>query len=81
VVDGDPKLRSENPPPAVDANAPDEIYTDGDKPLLPDSKEARALHERPPPTKDELGVGTAGDAGRGSKPGLHNKPIPPRGQM
>jgi hypothetical protein len=73
--------RKREPQSAADVNPRDEYYTDQDKPLVAGSKEARALHENPPPTKGELGVGTAGDAARPSKPGIHNKPIPPRGQM
>lgn len=68
-------------PSAADRNIPDEDYTDQDKPLVAGSSEARALHKRPPPAKGELGVGTAGDAARPSKPGIHNKPIPPRGRL
>jgi hypothetical protein len=72
---------SESPPAAADVNLPDEAYTDQDKPLVGDSREARALHDRPPRTKGTLGVGTAGDAARPTKPGLHNKTVPPRGGM
>ena len=75
------KRRAPDVTSAADANPRDEYYTDQDKPLIAGSKEARALHDRPPPTKGELGVGTAGDAARPTKPGIHNKPIPPRGQM
>jgi hypothetical protein len=75
------RTRGDEPRSAADANIPDEDYTDQDKPLVAGSQEARALHDKPPRTKGELGVGTAGDAARPSKPGIHNKPIPPRGQM
>lgn len=73
--------RSDSPPAAADANMPDEGYSDQDKPLVADSPEARALHDHPPKTKGTLGVGTAGDAARPTKPGIHSKTIPPRGQM
>jgi hypothetical protein len=73
--------RGRDPKSAADVNPRDEYYTDQDKPLVAGSKEARALHEKPPRTKGELGVGTAGDAARPIKPGIHNKPVPPRGQM
>ena len=72
---------SDSPPAAADFNPPDENYTDQDKPLVAGSAEARALHDRPPKTKGTLGVGTAGDAARPTKPGIHSKPIPPRGGM
>jgi hypothetical protein len=75
------RRRSDDVPAAADANIADEDYRDQDKPLVAGSREARALHDRPPPTKGELGVGTAGDAARPAKPGVHNKPIPPRGRM
>jgi len=65
--------------PSPDTTNPrDEDYTDAGKPLVADSPEARALHARPPRAKGELGVGTAGDAARPIKSGLHDKPIPPR---
>jgi hypothetical protein len=80
-VDGSPKLRSDTTPSPADVNIPDEEYTDQDKPLVADSPEARALHDHPSKTKGNLGVGTAGDAARPTKPGIHNKPIPPRGHM
>jgi hypothetical protein len=81
VLDGSPELRSDPTPAAVDRNIPEEDYTDRDKPLVAGSREARALHDRPPPTKGELDVGTAGDAARPSKGGIHGKPLPPRGQL
>jgi hypothetical protein len=75
------RRRTAEPKSASDVNPRDEYYTDQDKPLVAGSREARALHDRPPPTKGELGVGTAGDAARPTKPGIHNKPVPPRGNM
>ena len=80
-VDRPTQRNSDSPPAAADVNPPDENYTDQDKPLVAGSAEARALHDRPPKTKGTLGVGTAGDAARPTKPGIHNKPVPPRGQM
>ncbi len=80
-VDGSPGHKSERTPSAVDANQPDEDYNDGDKPLVAGSAEARALHERPPPAPGELGAGTAGDAARPIKPGVHTKGVPPRGKL
>lgn len=77
----DERLRGKSPPSAADVNPPDEAFGDQDKPLVAGSREARALHDRPPKTKETLGVGTAGDAARPSKPGIHNKPIPPRGKL
>lgn len=68
-------------PAARGDNMSDEDYANGDRPLLPDSATARALHARPPRGRDQLRTGTAGDAGRPSKEGIHNKPIPPRGQL
>lgn len=59
----------------------DEDYTDRDKPLLPKSAEAKRLQEHPPKGKGQLGVGTAGDAGRPTKEGVYGKPVPPRGHM
>jgi hypothetical protein len=75
------RRRTDQPKSASDVNPRDEYYTDHDKPLVAGSREARALHDRPPPAKGELGVGTAGDAARPTKPGIHNKPVPPRGNM
>jgi hypothetical protein len=80
-VDQRAQRDSDSPPAAADVNPPDESYTDQDKPLVADSAEARALHDRPPRTKGTLGVGTAGDAARPTKPGIHNKTVPPRGKM
>ena len=65
------------PKSAADVNPRDEYYTDLDKPLVAGSKPARVLHDNP----GKLGVGTAGDAARATKPGVHNKPIPPRGSL
>jgi hypothetical protein len=73
--------QSDSPPAAADVNMPDEAYTDQDKPLVAGSREARKLHDQPPRTKGTLGVGTAGDAARPTKPGIHNKTVPPRGKM
>lgn len=81
-VDAPPRRRSDSPPSAADMNPRDEdIYTDREKPLVAGSREARALHDNPPRAKGELGVGTAGDAARPIKPGIHGKPLPPRGNM
>ena len=59
----------------------DEDYTDREKPLLPDSVEAKRLQHHPPKGRDQLRVGTAGDAGRPTKEGIEGKPLPPRGHM
>ena len=59
----------------------DEDYTDRDKPLLPKSVEAERLQDHPPAGKGQLGIGTAGDAGRPTKEGVEGKPIPPRGKL
>ena len=75
------KDRRQPMPSADTVNPPDEDYGDQDKPLLAGSPEAKILHRRTSRNKGQLGVGTAGDAARPSKPGLHNKPIPPRGRM
>jgi hypothetical protein len=72
--------RSAPTPSPADVNTPDEEYTDQDKPLVAGSEAARGLHDQPPKSRGGLGVGTAGDAARPSKPGLHNKPLPPRGR-
>lgn len=47
--------------------------------LEPDSPPARALHERPPKGRDQLRVGTGGDAARPGKTGLAATAINPRG--
>jgi hypothetical protein len=78
---GEAGRRSTEPKSAADVNPRDEYYTDKDKPLVAGSKPARALHDNPPPAKGELGVGTAGDAARPTKTGIHGKPIPPRGAL
>lgn len=71
-----------SPPSAADVNPRDEeIYTDREKPLVAGSREARLLHDNPPRTKGTLDVGTAGDAARPTKPGIHGKPLPPRGDV
>jgi hypothetical protein len=80
-VDAAPTRDTDSPRAAADVNPPDEAYTDQDKPLVAGSREARALHDQPPRTKGTLGVGTAGDAARPTKPGIHNKTVPPRGSM
>lgn len=72
---------SAEPKAAADVNPRDEYYTDKDKPLVAGSRLAKALHKNPPTTKGELGVGTAGDAARPTKTGIHGKPIPPRGSL
>lgn len=77
---GDPDRKPPMPSPDA-ANAPDEIYTDRDKPLVSGSREAKALHNHPPRAKGELGVGTGGDAARPGKAGEHDKTLPPRGKM
>jgi hypothetical protein len=69
-------------PPAPDGERMrDEDYTDRDKPLLPGSREARRLQDRPPAGKEQLRVGTGGDAARPGKEGIEGKPVPPRGQL
>jgi hypothetical protein len=77
----DARSRQRSPRAAADVNPPDEEFAEQDKPLVAGSRVARALHKRPPKTKGTLGVGTAGDAARPSKPGIHNKPIPRRGRL
>jgi hypothetical protein len=70
------------PMPAPDGRSQrDYDYTDRDKPLLPKSVEAKRLQDHPPQGKDQLRVGTAGDAGRPTKEGIYGKPIPPRGHL
>lgn len=59
----------------------DEDYTDRDKPLLPDSTEAKRLQQNPPKGSGQLRIGTAGDAARPSKVGIYGKPVPPRGDL
>lgn len=80
-LDRAPESNTDRPRAAADVNPPDEEYTDRDKPLVAGSKEARALQDRPPRTKGTLGVGTAGDAARPTKTGIHSKTLPPRGHM
>jgi hypothetical protein len=81
-VDGSPKHRTDRVPSAADVNPRDEdVYTDRDKPLVAGSRDARALHDHPPKGKDQLEVGSAGDAARPIKTGIGGKPIPPRGNM
>lgn len=76
------RQRNDSPPSAADVNPRDEeIYTDREKPLVAGSREARLLHDHPPRTKGTLDVGTAGDAARPIKPGIHGKPLPPRGDV
>lgn len=60
-------------------NIRDEDYPAAGKPLLPDSPEAEALHENRAPGKDQLEVGSAGDAARPTKTGIMNPTLPPRG--
>src|SRR4051812_22500948 len=80
--DPDAGKQSEDTPPSAEVTNPlDEDYADAGKPLIEGSPEARALHRRPPQARGELGVGTAGDAARPTKSGIHDKPIPPRGAM
>ena len=62
-------------------NMPDEDYPMTHKPLPAESDAARALHDRPPKGKDQLEVGSAGDAARPMKTGIMNPNLPPRGQM
>ena len=70
------------PMPAADgATMRDEDYAEQDQPLLPDSPAAKRLQARPPRGRDQLRVGTAGDAGRPTKEGIHDKPVPPRGRL
>lgn len=81
-VDGSPGHRSDSPPSAADVNPRDEeVYTDREKPLVAGSRAARKLHDDPPRTKGTLDVGTAGDAARPIKPGIHGKPLAPRGDV
>ena len=48
-------------------------------------KQAQKMQQQLAQAQAELAetevVGTAGDAARPSKPGIHNKPLPPRGRM
>lgn len=82
ILDGSPEHRSDAPASAADRNPRDEeVYTDREKPLIGGSREARLLHDHPPKGEGQLDVGTAGDAARPSKPGIHGKPLPPRGDM
>lgn len=74
----DDKLAKKKMPAPDRVNLRDEDYSDRNKPLVAGSREARALHDNPPPTKGELGVGTAGDAARATKGGVHDTTIPPR---
>jgi hypothetical protein len=80
-LDQQPARNADSPPAAADVNMPDEGYSDQDKPLVADSREVGALHDRSARNKGTLGVGTAGDAARPTKTGIHSKTIPPRGQM
>lgn len=68
-------------PPADGPRMRDEDYAVQDQPLVPGSPPARALQAHPPKGEGQLGVGTAGDAGRPTKEGLHDKPVPPRGRV
>jgi hypothetical protein len=83
-VPRDAKLDAGTTPPTPPHDAEqwrDEDYTDREKPLIGDSDLAKIRHENPPKGKDQLGVGTAGDAARPSKTGIYGKPIPPRGRV
>jgi hypothetical protein len=62
-------------------NMPDEDYPMTHKPLPPDSALARKLHDDPPKGKDQLEVGSGGDAARPMKTGIRNPNLPPRSQM
>lgn len=59
----------------------DEDYASNERPLPPDSPITKRLHEHPPKGRDQLEVGSAGDAARPSKEGIHNKTLPPRGRL
>lgn len=76
--DTDDKMPRDAMPAPEDVNVRDEYYADGDKPLVAGSREAKLLQKNPPPAPGELGVGTAGDAARPTKLGLHDLPVPPR---
>lgn len=59
----------------------DEDYAVQDQPLVAGSPPEKRLQRHAPPGKDQLRVGTAGDAARPTKEGLHDKPIPPRDRV
>jgi hypothetical protein len=80
--DDDPAApRDDRAPAAGSVNILDEDYAASGKPLPPDSPIAKALHAHPPRAKDELDVGTAGDAARPTKDGITPTQIPPRGHL
>lgn len=87
VVPRDPDVetaetsRSEVMPSPDTVNIRDEDYPAEGKPLQPESRAARVLHEHPPKGKDQLEVGSAGDAARPSKSGIMNTTLPPREQL
>lgn len=74
----DDKLAKKKMPAPDRVNIRDEDYSARNKPLVAGSREARALHDNPPPPKGELGVGTAGDAARATKGGIHDTTVPAR---
>lgn len=69
------------PPAAGSRQVLDEDFASTDRPVLPNTKTARALQDHPPKGEGQLDVGTGGDAGRPGKEGFDGKPIPPRGRM
>ena len=75
------RTRADDPPAAGSINPPEETYAEQEQSLAPDSPLVEALHRRGPTAKDQLDVGTAGDAARPTKTGITPTSIPPRGNM
>ena len=80
-VDTTENSRRDVMPSPDTVNMPDEDYPMTHKPLPAESEATRALHDRPPKGKDQLEVGSAGDAARPMKTGIRNPNLPPRAQM
>jgi hypothetical protein len=82
VVDGAENNRSDSAPSPDRVNPRDEeIHTDREKPLVTGSRETEILHDNRRRAPGQLDVGTAGDAARPTKPGIHGKPLAPRGDV
>jgi hypothetical protein len=81
-TEGKAAPRNQPMPSPDQVNAPDEYLAhDADQPLPPESVAGKTLHENPPKTKGQLGVGSAGDAARPTKEGISATTIPPRRDM
>ena len=73
--------REERTPAPNFANLRDEDSAAANKPLPADSPVTQSLNEHQPHAPGQLDVGTAGDPARPDKEGIHDKPIPPSGEV